>query len=149
MTAHEYLCRIKDFDAALTNLRDEIDSLYERASGVSSPALNADRVQTSGSLESPQEKILPKIDRDIRRYQEEYNRYLRLRKKIVDQINRMDDWRHVRILYLTYVKGWHSPEIADEMNYGADYIRVLRREALEAFFDRYLQKPTQNHTADM
>lgn len=146
MTAHEYLCRIKDFDATLTNLRDEIDSLYERASGVSSPALNADRVQTSGSLESPQEKILPKIDRDIRRHQEEYNRYLRLRKKIVDQINRMDDWRHVRILYLTYVKGWHSYEIADEMNYAPEHVRRLRKQALDKFESRYL---LQNVTGEV
>ena len=146
MTAHEYHCRVRDFDATLTNLRDEIDSLYERASGVSSPALNADRVQTSSSLESPQERILPKIDKDIRRYEAEYNRYLRLRKKIIDQINRMDDWRHVRILYLTYVKGWHSYEIADEMNYVPEHVRRLRKQALDEFESRYL---LQNVTGDM
>ena len=138
MTAHEYLCRVRDFDATLTNLRDEIDSLYERASGVSSPTLNVDRVQTSGSPESPQERILPKIDKDIRRYEAEYNRYLRLRKRIVDQINRMPDWRHVRILYLTYVKGWHSYEIADEMNYVPEHVRRLRKQALDEFENRYL-----------
>ena len=138
MSAHDYLSKIRDYDAVLTNLRDEIDMLYERASGVSSPALNADKVQTSGSLESPQERILPKIDRDIRRYQEEYNRYLRLRKKIIDQINRMDDWRHARILYLTYVKGWHSYEIADEMNYVPEHVRRLRKQALDEFESRYL-----------
>ena len=146
MTAHEYLCRVRDFDATLTNLRDEIDSLYERASGISSPALTADRVQTSSSLESPQERILPKIDKDIRRYEAEYNRYLRLRKRIVDQINRMPDWRHVRILYLTYIKGWHSYEIADEMNYVPEHVRRLRKQALDEFESRYL---LQNVTGDM
>lgn len=137
--AHSYLAKIWDYDQILTNLRDEIDSLYEQASGISSPALSADKVQTSLGGESPQEKILPKLMADIETYNNKYNYYLRLRKKRVEQINHLGDWRYCRILYLTYIKGWHSPQIAEEMNYNADYVRVIRIEALKAFEKKYLK----------
>lgn len=138
MNAHSYLMQIKDYDAKLTNLRDEIDSLYVRAAGVSSMSLG-EKVQTSSAGGSPQEKFLPKIHKEIKAYEDTYNHYLRLRKRIVDQINRMPDWRHKRILYLTYIKGWHSPQIADELNYSREWVRQLRSEALNAFQETFLQ----------
>lgn len=138
MDAHGYLMQIRDYDIRLTNLRDEIDSLYARAAGVSSMPL-AEKVQTSPSGGSPQENFLPKIYKEIRMYEDTYNRYLRLRKRIVDQINRMPDWRHKRILYLTYIKGWHSPQIADELCYTCEWTRKLRSEALMAFWELFLQ----------
>lgn len=138
MNAHEYLSKIKDYDAKLTTIREEIDLLYSQACGISSPAFNSDRVQSSLAGESPQEKLIPKIHREVRTYEETYNHYIRLRKKIVDQINRMTDWRHSRILYLTYVKGLHSPEVGEQMGYTAQWVRQLRAEALEAFQGKYL-----------
>lgn len=139
MTAHEYLSKIRDYDAKLTITREEIDSLYSQACGISSPALNSEKVQTSLAGESPQEKLIPKIHKEIRVYEETYNHYLRLRKKIIDQINRLPDWKHGRILYLTYVQGLHSPEIGEQMGYTAQYVRELRTEALDAFEGKYLQ----------
>lgn len=147
--ADRYLKRIRYFDEVITCLQEETEELYERMAGISSPALESDPVQTSGSLDSPQERLMPKYLKSIEQCHQNTNRYLNLRKKIVEQVTGIKDWRYTRILYLTYIRGFHAPQIADEMNYGADYIRVLRGEALEAFFDRYLQKSTQNHTAHM
>ena len=137
MNAHEYLSQIKDFDITITNLQDEIDALYKQASGLSSPAFG-ERVQTSTSGDSPQEKILLKLEKHILTYTNLKNRYLRLRKKIVDQIDNLDDWRYKRILYLTYIKGWHTAEIADEMNYVPETVRRMRAEAREMFQKKYL-----------
>lgn len=145
MNAHEYLSQIKDFDITITNLQDEIDALYKQASGLSSPAFE-ERVQTSTNGDSPQEKILLKLEKHILTYTNLKNRYLRLRKKIVDQIDNLDDWRYKRILYLTYIKGWHSYEIADEMNYAPESVRRFRQQALDEFESRYL---LQNVTPDM
>jgi hypothetical protein len=133
---------IWDYDQVLSNLKDEIDALYERASGVSSPGMDSDHVQMTITGASPQERILPQLLTDLETYKNKYNRYLRLRKKRVDQINRMSDWRYCRILYLTYIRGWHSPQIAEEMGYNIDYIRVLRGEALKAFDLKYLKQKT-------
>lgn len=144
MTAHEYLSRIRDFDAKISNLNDEINSLYMQMSGISSPAWD-ERVQTSGSLASPQEKLLPKYIKTLHTQQNTVNRYLKLRKKIVDQINDMDDWRYTRVLYLTYIKGMHAPEIADEMGYVPEWIRQMRQQALIEFERKFLR----NLTPDM
>jgi len=138
--ADRYLSQIRYFDEVITSLQEEMEELYERMAGISSPALKSDAVQSSASLDSPQEKLMPKYVKTLEAYRQKSNRYLKLRRRMVEQIAEISDWRYTRILYLTYIKGRHAPEIADEMNYNADYIRVLRSEALEKFWEKYLKK---------
>lgn len=138
--ADRYLSQIRYFDEVITSLQEEMEELYERMAGISSPALKSDAVQSSASLDSPQEKLMPKYVKTLEAYRQKSNRYLKLRRRMVEQIAEISDWRYTRILYLAYIRGRHAPEIADEMNYNADYIRVLRSEALEIFWQKYLKK---------
>ena len=131
-SAKVYLNRVKALDTKINQLIEERDDLRLIATGNSSPRLDPNKVQTSGSGDV--------MARNVERYVELENhitklidRYVDMKDRVIREIHALDDPRYVEILYLRYVKFRRFEEIAVLMNYNFNYIRQLHGNALNEF----------------
>ena len=135
MTAKEYLSKIQTYRQIMQTYADRIEELYHEASGLKAIVYDKDRVQTSP--EQKMEKIFAQIDTVAEKYVKARLRYEREAQKRIDQITKLDNAMHVRMLTLRYVDGKRWEEIACLMHYSFRHVTRLHGQALAAFTARY------------
>lgn len=126
----EYLRQIRLFDicirqkeAELAAMRSEIESM--------SAAVTGERVQTSAK-DKMSEKVSHIVDLEAMIIQDK-EKFLRMKDRIINEIQSLDDSVYVDILYKRYVEYMRLEEIAVKMNYSYDRARHLHGLALEEF----------------
>lgn len=129
--AKEYLLRYRADEVRYEQLKQECARLYAEAVGLQSPRLDGVRVQGGGG-DGMDLKVagLEEIERKLYRMRIEVNDR---RVEMVEEIQRLHDARHVRVLYLRYIQHKQLDEIAEEMHFSHDRIRHVHGEALDEF----------------
>ena len=131
MTAKEYLNRI-------SVLEDEIKRKQQRCRTLRDVAMNTsvnnsnDAVQTTRD-KNPLEKILAKVIDLDREIEADEARLVDLKAEVWEQLDKLTDERHKRILWLKYVERKNGNYIADDLERTPRHIRRLHRRALESF----------------
>ena len=126
----EYLRQIRLFDicirqkeAELAAMRSEIESM--------SAAVTGERVQTSAK-DKMSEKVSHIVDLEAKIIQDK-EKFLRMKDRIINEIQSLDNSVYVDILYKRYVEYKQLEEIAVEMNYSYRQVLRLHGFALQEF----------------
>ena len=126
----EYLRQIRLFDicirqkeAELAAMRSEIESM--------SAAVTGERVQTSAK-DKMSEKVSHIVDLEAQIIQDK-EKFLRMKDRIINEIQGLDNSVYVDILYKRYVEYKQLEEIAVEMNYSYRQVLRLHGFALQEF----------------
>lgn len=126
----EYLRQIRLFDicirqkeAELAAMRSEIESM--------SAAVTGERVQTSVN-DKMSEKVSHIVDLEAMIIQDK-EKFLRMKDRIINEIQSLDNSVYVDILYKRYVEYKQLEEIAVEMNYSYRQVLRLHGFALQEF----------------
>lgn len=126
----EYLRQIRLFDicirqkeAELAAMRSEIESM--------SAAVTGERVQTSAK-DKMSEKVSHIVDLEAQIIRDKES-FLRMKDRIINEIQGLDNSVYVDILYKRYVEYKQLEEIAVEMNYSYRQVLRLHGFALQEF----------------
>lgn len=129
-TPKEYLRQIRLFDicikqkeAELAAMRSEIESM--------SAAVTGERVQTSAK-DKMSEKVSHIVDLEAQIIRDKES-FLRMKDRIINEIQSLDNSVYVDILYKRYVEYKQLEEIAVEMNYSYRQVLRLHGFALQEF----------------
>lgn len=136
MTAKEYLRQIELLDVKIQQKQAQVEDLRDRAQSVGGQQTDSVRVQSSKDGDTIGRKVAKYADleADIQSYTYDL---MRLKNKIINQIQQLTDVRYVELLYKRYVEYKRLELIAVEMVYDYDYVRTLHGYALQAFADKH------------
>ena len=135
MTAKEYLSKIQKHRYMMEKYSQRIEELYHMASGLKAIVFDKDRVQTSP--DNQMENIFVMIDAEARKYARARARYEKEARKRAEQIAKLDNVLHIKILTMRYIDGMRWEEIACEIGYSFRHVTRLHGEALAAFTAMY------------
>ena len=139
MTAKEYLKSIRSLEIKLNQKKKELEQMRIMASGLGSASTDAVRVCSSPRADALENRVIRmvelsnKIDQDIEKLSW-------LRYEIVNQIQGLTNDTYVQILYKRYVDNMKLIDVANEMQYEYQTIRILHGKALKSFQDTYMTK---------
>ncbi len=131
MTAKEYLQQIEKLSVLVDQKIAERDDLYKIATRTTAN-YEGIRVQSSGDCDNfarisdKLAKVEKEIDRAVDRLVDEKNR-------IIKEIQQLKSPAHISMLYKRYVELKRFEQIAVEMHYSYQYVRVLHGRSLEEF----------------
>lgn len=136
MTAKEYLRQIEMLDVKIKQKQAQVEDLRDRAQSVGGQQTDSVRVQSSKQGDTIGRKVVryAALEEEIEVYTREL---LRLKNKIINQIQELQDVRYVELLFKRYVERKKLELIAVEMNYDYDYVRALHGYALIDFGTRF------------
>lgn len=137
MTAKEYLMQLETLSAAIKHKEQEMKAIEWAASGIRSPSYEADKVQTFVS-DGKIADVISEMQRLELEVMKQTVEYMKLKHKIIDQINSLGDSRYLTVLHKRYVEGKSLYRIAAEMNYNYTWLCELHGKALLAFDKKYL-----------
>lgn len=137
MKAKDYLLQLQRLDTAIGQKIKELTNLRTMSTGVGGIDYSKDRVQASPSADAPFVKIVNRIadlDDEINR---EIDTFADEKHKIINQIQGLQDSKHIDILYKRYVEFKRLEVVAVEMGYTYQYARELHGYALQEFERTY------------
>lgn len=143
MTAKEYLLKIQTYRRTMQTYADRIEELYHDAAGIKAIIYDKDRVQVSP--ENRFEKIMTKIDAEVRKWAAARLKYEQEVQKRIDQIAGMDRPEYSEILRLRYIETDRDgrtltlEEISCRMHRSYPNVKHLHGWALNAFQKKYLK----------
>lgn len=146
MTAKEYLLQLKRIMDRIENIEEQKEHIMSVV-GIKAIDYTADKVRSSSDSDRMTSAIAKCIEIE-KELCEEKEHYIKIYRRIMQQINSLDDQRYVDILRLRYAEGKRLEEISCIMRktngevYNYDYIKQLHGWALESFSRKY-----QNLTA--
>lgn len=130
MTPKEYLQRVERLDILVGQKVKELELM--RKYPISSKVMEAQKVQTSKRRDG----VLFLVERLIKKEDEvnaQIDRLIDLRKKVIGEIQSLDNMVYVQILYKRYIEYKSLGKIAEEMHYSYDRVKHLHGIALQAF----------------
>lgn len=139
--AKDYLGQLQRGRARLDRMRDEVTRLRSAAAGTGS-GLNSSGIRTSPDTD----RMARNVEKALQAEQVLQNmayEYWKQRVHILEEIHKLQDARHIELLYLRYFDGMKLDEIRREMQktngcrYSFDHISHLHGEALEAFAESH------------
>lgn len=143
MTAKEYLQQLQKLDTIINQKMREAS--YLRLMSTSSGAIDysKDRVQSSPSGDAPFVRMTDRIVDLAAEINREIDRFVDNKHLIINQIQGLEDAKHIDLLFKRYVEYEKFEVIAVEMNFTYQYVIELHSYALNAFQTTYtnLLKP--------
>ena len=133
MKARERLKELYRLDLKIERERKQIEDLKQRMYTVSAPALDADRVKTSGSGDDKLLKLIASVERTTRRIERDMSKHIKLYNQIVREINRVQDERAKTILTNRYVLYMQWDAIANDLGYEMSYVYRLHQDAVRMY----------------
>ena len=126
----EYLRQLRRLEMCIHQLEEELEKLRELIGSL--PVSYDERIQHSSSADGIPNEVARRIEleEDIKR---KIGQFLRLRHKIINEIQSLDSYVYSSILYKRYVEYKTLEEIAVEMNYSYIHIRRMHGYALQEF----------------
>lgn len=151
MTVTEYLNQVALLNSKINcieNLLEEARGLaYMGTGGIDYSAVRVDHSASNNQMD----KIINVVDLE-NEYRKQLTELHLLKRKIIDRINRVEDARFHRLLFLRYIERHTLEQISREMQYDYQWVRELHRKALDDFYyknqdivvenENNLQKPT-------
>lgn len=142
MTTKQYLKQIERLDLMIENKLSELYNLKNMAVSIGSPS-NNDRVQSSSSYDKIGDKVAKLVDMESE-VDKLVDAYIATRKKIISQIDAMENKNSYSILTDVYVKRLPFKQIFIKMQISERRMYRLYNIALKEFEDmfgeEYLQK---------
>ena len=143
MTAREYLDQIRVLDAQIQNLLQEVEDLRK---GILPGGISYQEYVQSSPDPDPYGTWAGKVEDKETILNHEIDALVDLRIEVTQSINRMQDERHIRVLYLRYVKLMKFWDIAEDMGYAYKYIRNLHKQAFDEFEKQFNKNVAQCST---
>lgn len=130
MRAKTYLMQYRHCRLEIIRLEEQIQQLADLCAGLSAPAPDADRVQSSRRVDRLGEAVARMADLQDKLITE-VDSAIDAMNQIEDTINSVEDLRYKTLLHKRYIafKTWEV--IAEEMHYDNTYIYELHGQALE------------------
>lgn len=138
VSAKEYLKQLQKLDVMIKQRQQERDALRAMLGSIGSFDYSKDRVQTSPSGDAQYAKTIERIadiEEDIERLIE---KFVHKMNEIISQIQKLENNKHVDILYKRYVELKELKVIANEMKYTYQYVLLLHGNALKEFSKKFL-----------
>lgn len=132
MRAKEYLSQIRVKDAKIDVWIREKEDMWRRMRSLNSPKYDGVSVQSSKDPDK-YGAMWAKIDAKERKINKEIDALVDAKKKIMKEIQDIQDERLMEILMRRYVSCQKLEDIAKEMNYTHQWIRELHGQALLEF----------------
>lgn len=126
----EYLRQIRLFDICIRQKEAELAAMRSELENMSA-AVTGERVQTS-TKDKMSEKVSHIVDLEAMIIQDK-EKFLRMKDRIINEIQGLDNSVYVDILYKRYVEYKQLEEIAVEMNYSYRQVLRLHGFALQEF----------------
>lgn len=144
MKAKEYLNSLKAFKAETDRLTYELYELKAALCTVRGAGLSEDGVKHEGGCRSGAgfERLVEKYMLKEEKLAERLMAYEDKKELIIHRIKSLEDLRYSELLYKKYAEFKDLTDICEEMNYSYPHIKRLHRQALKAFYERYLIKNT-------
>ena len=130
MTAKEYLRQAYRLDQKISSDLEEVASLREMATSVSSPQV-AERVQTSGNTDASFVRALEKIMNLEEQINKEIDLLMELKKEIRIVITTVEDTDERMVLKYRYVHNYTWEQIGNELHADARTVRRWHGKALQ------------------
>lgn len=142
MTAREYLDQIRVLDARITNLLQEVDDLRR---GILPGGVSYKEYVQSSPDPDPYGTWAGKVEEKETILNREIDALIELKIELVQSINRLQDARYIRVLYLRHVKLMKFWDIADDMGYAYNYVQILYKQAFKAFETQFNKKTIKSY----
>ena len=126
----EYLRQIRLFDICIRQKEAELAAMRSELENMSA-AVTGERVQTSAK-DKMSEKVSHIVDLEAQIIRDKES-FLRMKDRIINEIQGLDNSVYVDILYKRYVEYKQLEEIAVEMNYSYRQVLRLHGFALQEF----------------
>ena len=126
----EYLRQIRLFDICIRQKEAELAAMRSELENMSA-AVTGERVQTSAK-DKMSEKLSHIVDLEAQIIRDKES-FLRMKDRIINEIQGLDNSVYVDILYKRYVEYKQLEEIAVEMNYSYRQVLRLHGFALQEF----------------
>lgn len=141
MKAKEYLLQLENMDIKIKHKQEEINALKELAEATGATS-DGERVQTSMNGDKLPMVVARYIDLE-KEAEEEMDRYIILRQRIIDEIHSLNKKLYMDILFKRYVEFKKLELIAAETGYSYQHIRNQHGYALLDFNKKIVQKSTK------
>lgn len=145
MTAKEYLWQIRQAERRIRVRQAQLDELRTMATGLKSPVMDANKVQTSGFAADKMADNIARIEGLSEAIQADISAWITLVDKITTEINSLSNATYSELLFKRYVESKIFEQIAKEMQYDFDWVRKLHSRALNLFEDEILKQHTETH----
>jgi hypothetical protein len=133
MKAKEYLQQLQRLDTMINQKIKELGNLRLMSQSVGGIDYSKERVQSSPSGDAPfVEPVLRMIELE-QEINAEIDRFVYEKHEIINQIQALQNQKHIDILYKHYVEFKRLEIVAVEMNFTYQYIVELHGTALKEF----------------
>lgn len=136
MTTHAYLSQLKNIDRRITDKLEEAIHWYDQATTISAPQGNPNKVMTSKKKDPMGDAISFYVDASTEANEMAYKLAV-LKKKIIKQIDSLDNATHYAIIKGYYLNNKPMTTIASEEHYSVTQIRRLYKESLKDFEQKF------------
>lgn len=132
MTAKEYLSEVQRLQAIIEQKQDRIKEYQQIAASPPSARISPVKVQTSVQVDRIGDIVSKIADLEAEVQNDLFN-LLDFQNKIINQIQGLKNFNHIKLLYKRYVEGKDFQTIAGEMNFTYQYTLEIQNKALKAF----------------
>lgn len=132
MTAKEHLQTVFAIKARIERIDRERQELRDQMYSVGSPALNADKVQTSVSGDTML-RLIAKVDALERDIVSELTELTEQRHSIINEIEKVPNENYKQLLFDRYILCQRWERIALDRNTGVRWVYRMHGKALAAF----------------
>lgn len=133
MKAKEYLQQLQRLDTMINQKIKELGDLRLMSQSVSGIDYSKERVQSSPSGDAPFVKPVLRMIELEQEINAEIDRFVDEKHEIINQIQSLQNPKHIDILYKHYVEFKRLEIVAVEMNFTYQYIVELHGTALKEF----------------
>lgn len=144
MTAKEYLSEAIRLKRLIKKTESQIEDIKEMATSVGAIRYDKDNIQNSPKNDAMANYMI-RLEAAESWARDLIIEYLEAYMTIEQQIRKIMPGIYADVLYLRYIDGKNLDQIAEELNYSADWIRHVHGYALRAFDQRFLKHDTQKH----
>lgn len=130
MNNKQYLLQVKCLDEKIQANKEALDALKAKLANITN---KLDEVKVQSSNQANFDETLADIIDTESKLNRDMRKYIRLKYKILSEINAMDDNTLSVILFKRYILDKSLNQIAKELNYSYDHLRHLHLKALREF----------------
>ena len=133
MKAKEYLQQLQRLDTVINQKIKELGDLRLKSKSTGAIDYSKERVQSSPSGDAPFVKPVLRMIELEQEINAEIDRFVDEKHEIINQIQALQNPKHIDILYKHYVEFKRLEIVAVEMNFTYQYIVELHGTALKEF----------------
>lgn len=132
MTAKEYLSEVQRFQIIIEQKQERIREIRESASTVRTVRFDLEKVQGGEHSDKIGGAVAKIVDLE-KEVADDMMNLLYRQHEITNQIHKLHNLNHMKILYKRYIEGKDFQTIADEIPLTYQYVLELHGKSLKAF----------------